>query len=349
MKRLLVVLALMLALPRAARAQTSAELLANGVRAVQNLEYDTAATLLRTALARVGADPLPDTARTRALMFLGATEFFRERRDSAVAAFSRLLALDPRYRPDQLVFPPEVSSLFQEVRSGLRAVAAVLPPVTELASPGDRLAVRLYATSLHDITVTIAPAGLRTAQARTLYSGAIGDSLQVLWDGRDVAGALPDSASFVLRVSSANTGGRPARVIEIPLEVRAARADTLPWPAPPADSLLRPERTSASGGSRALLKGAAVALAAVALPSIVASGSTPSSGRFAVAAAGGLAGILGFRAGRRPQPLPENIAANQAVRLAWQRQLDGVKADNAARLRNARAVIRAGRARTVSP
>ena len=44
------------------------------------------------------------------------------------AAFERLLFLDPRYRPDQLVFPPEVSSLFEEVRLRTRAVAVSVPP-----------------------------------------------------------------------------------------------------------------------------------------------------------------------------------------------------------------------------
>ena len=349
MRRLACLLALALLAPRQARAQSSAELLAGGVRAVQNLEYDSAAVMLRTALARGGADPLPDTARARALMFLGATEFFRERRDSAVAAFSRLLALDPRYRPDQLLFPPEVSSLYQEVRAGTRAVAAVVAPLTELATPGDRLAVSLYATSLHEITVTVAPAGLRTAQPRTLYTGAIGDSLQVLWDGRDASGSVPDSGAFALRVTSAGTGGRPARVIEVPLELRAMRADTLPWPAPPADSLLRPEHTSAGGAPRALAGGLLAALAVVALPSVISSGASPSSGRFAVAAASGIAGFLGFRARRRPQPLPDNIAANAALRAAWQRQADAVRDDNAARRRAARTVIRAGRPRVVGP
>jgi hypothetical protein len=304
--------------------------------------------LLRAALARVGADPLPDSSRARALMFLGATEFYRERRDSAVAAFGRLLALNPRYRPDQLVFPPEVSSLYQEVRAGTRAVAVAVPPLTELTTTGDRLAVRLYATSLHEITATIAPSGLRTAQPRTLYAGAIGDSLQILWDGHDVGGVAADSGSFVLRVASLGTGGRVVRTVEVPLEVRTIRRDTLPWPLIP-DSLLRPEHTAAGGAPRALAGGLLTAVAVVVLPSVISSDSKPSGGRFAVAAASGIAGILGFSARRHMQPIPENIAANQAVRLAWQRRIDAVRDENAGRTGAPRTIIRAGPARTVSP
>jgi hypothetical protein len=335
----LIVLVLAAAAAGTARAQASADLLERGVRAVQNLEYDSAAVLLRAALARVGADPLPDSARARALMFLGATEFYRERRDSAVAAFTRLLAHDPRYRPDQLVFPPEVSSLYQEVRSGTRAV---VPPVSELRGTGDRLAVRLYATSLHDIRVTVARSGLRAPQVRTLYTGPIGDSLEILWDGRDATIPAPDSGSFVLRVVSQGPAGRAVRAIEIPLDLRTIRADTLPWSGAIPDSLLRPEHTSAGGASRALAGGLLSAAAVVIMPSIISSGSKPTGGRFAVAAATGIAGFVGFSLRRHPLPIPGNMAANQAARLAWQRTIEQVKAENATRVGATRMVIRAG-------
>lgn len=158
----------------AARAQTAPELLTRGTSAVQNLDYDSAAIFLRGALSKTGGDALPDSQRSRALMFLGATEFFRDHHDSATAVFTRLLVFNPRYRPDDLIFPPEVSSLFQDVRSGLRVVAARVPPVTTISGPGDRLAIKLYATSFHEITANVTR-GPRTV--RNLYRGAIGDSL----------------------------------------------------------------------------------------------------------------------------------------------------------------------------
>ncbi len=350
MRRSATLLALVaaLAVPRAARAQSGTVLLERGMRAARDLEYDSAAVMLRAALGRTGTDALPDTSRGRALMFLGATEFFRDHRDSATAIFGRILVLDPRYRPDQLVFPPEISSLFQDVRAGTRAVGAAVPPMTEIAGPADRLAVRLYATSLHEIAATIVRPGTAGGRVRTLYTGAIGDSLEVLWDGRDSAGAVADTGGYLLRVASRGPTGRVVRILEVPLDVRVSRRDTLPWPPPMSDSLMLPEHAPGGGAPRALAGGLLAAAATVILPSIVSGGSQATSARYAVAAATGVAGIIGFRVSRRPQPIPANITANQTLRASWQRRLDTVRAENVARRRETRLVVRSGAARSAA-
>ena len=331
------------------RAQSSAQLLDRGVRAVQDLDYDTAAVVLRAALARTGADPLPDTARARALMYLGATEFFRDHRDSASAIFRRLLALDPRYRPDQLVFPPEVSSLFQDIRAGTRFVAVRVPATSQLEGPGGRLAMRLYATSLHEIVATITRPGLRGVSVRSLYAGSIGDSLELLWDARDSSGTVVDSGAYAIHIVSRGSGGRPDRLVEIPLTVRPVRPDTQPWPAPIADSLLLPEHGGPGHPGRALAGGFLAAAAVVMLPSLIDNGHTGSGARFGVAAASSLAGIVGFMRGRHADPIPANIAANQQLRAAWQQRADRVRDDNAARRGNVRIVVTAGAARVLIP
>lgn len=328
------------------RAQTASELLGRGTAAVQNLDYDSAAILLRGALARSGADALPDSSRSRAMMFLGATEFFRDHRDSAAAVFTRLLVLNPRYRPDDLIFPPEVSSLFQDVRSGLHAVAARVAPLTTISGPGDRLAVKLYATSLHEITAVLTRGG---RPVRTLYRGGIGDSLEVLWDGRDSTGSAADSGAYLLRVSSRDPAGRVSRVLEVPLDVRITRRDTLLWPPPMSDSLLLPEHRAGGGAGRALVIGLGAAAAAAALPAVIASGESGTGARFAVVVASGAAGILGFRSHRQLQPIPENIASNQALRRSWQRRMDTVRAENQSRRTETRMEIRAGAPREGRP
>src|SRR6185295_18013274 len=132
------------------------------------------------------------------------------------------------------------------------------------------------------------------------------------------------------------------------LDLRTTHRDTLPWPLVP-DSLLRPERTSAGGAPRALAGGLLAAAAVIVLPSLISGDSHASGGRFAVAVATGAAGIVGFSARRHAQPIPANIAANQGVRLAWQRRVDDVREENANRTRAPRTVIRAGPARTVTP
>ena len=348
MKRAAVILALVAlagAPPRAARAQAPAELLGRGLRAYQDVDYDSAAAVLRAALAQPGPPALSAADRVRALAYLGATELFRERRDSAAAAFGRLLLVDPRYRPDELVFPPEVSNLFQEVRLTTRAVAVTAPPLSEIRAAGDRLIVWLYATSNHRIEVAVLRAN--GVLLRNLYSGATGDSLQVLWDGRTATGMPAESGLYVLRVDSRGSGGRVVRSVGLPLDLAQSRGDTVPLPPPPAEALMRPEHAPGGSGVRALATGLAAAAVVVVLPSLVSGGSGGMGERFAVAGALGVAGVVGFQVRRRPQQIPANIAANQALRLSWQRQADAIRAENAARRQEVRLVVRAGAPRAV--
>ena len=348
MKRAAVILALVAlagAPPRAARAQAPAELLGRGLRAYQDVDYDSAAAVLRAALAQPGPPALSAADRVRALAYLGATELFRERRDSAAAAFGRLLLVDPRYRPDELVFPPEVSNLFQEVRLTTRAVAVTAPPLSEIRAAGDRLIVWLYATSNHRIEVAVLRAN--GVLLRNLYSGATGDSLQVLWDGRTATGMPAESGLYVLRVDSRGSGGRVVRSVGLPLDLAQSRGDTVPLPPPPAEALMRPEHAPGGSGVRALATGLAAAAVVVVLPSLVSGGSGGMGERFAVAGALDVAGVVGFQVRRRPQQIPANIAANQALRLSWQRQADAIRAENAARRQEVRLVVRAGAPRAV--
>ena len=323
----------------AARAQSPAEQLAHGIRAYRDLDYDSAATLLRAALALPGPPALTDAERARGLVHLGATEFFREQRDSAAAAFERLLFLDPRYRPDQLVFPPEVSSLFEEVRLRTRAVAVSVPPLSRIDAAGDRVVAWLYASSYHQIDVAVLRAN--GVLVRSVYTGGAGDSLQLLWDGRSDAGLPVEGGLYQLRVDSRGNDGRIVRSLEVSLDVERVRVDTLPLP-PPPDPLLRPERAAGGTGMRALVTGLVGAVAVVALPTLVTGASAGMTERLAVAGAFGTAGLAAFQSQRRSQPIPENIAANRAVRLAWQQQADGVRAANAAKRQEVHLVVSAG-------
>jgi len=325
---------------RPALAQTPAEQLARGVRSYQNLDFDNAAATLRAALARTGPAALSDTEQARGLVYLGATELYRGRRDSAAAAFGRLLFRDPRYRVDQLLFPPEVTGLFQQVRITTRAAAVVATPLTQLRRAGDHLVVWVYTASSQPVNVAVLRAN--GVPLRSLYQGEVADSLQISWDGRAADGSLADSGRYLLRVDSRGDDGRVVRSVGLRLDVMQVRRDTLPLPLPLADSLLSPEFRPGSSGRRGLMTGLAAATAVVVLPSVLASKAGGMSERFVVALALGTAGLYGFQVQRRPQPIPENIAANQALRLAWQRQADSVSAENAARRRNIGLTIRAG-------
>jgi hypothetical protein len=329
------------AAPAALRAQAAGELLAQGLRAYQSLEYDAAAGLLRRSLALTGADPLADGERARALMYLGATEIFRSRRDSALTAFRRLVLLDPRFRSDQLVFPPEVTNTFDLVR---RAVPAVSVVATDAEIRlGDALyPVQLYASAFHDIQAVVLAEDGRLV--RQLYIGPIADSLVVRWDGLDSAGTGPALGRFQLVVVSRNPRGQPLRRVQVALETSGRVPDSLPHPRPPAGSLLRPERRPPGPAWRALLGGVVAGGAAALLPAVITGdGSNGTGARFVVAGTLGLTGVIGFLAQRPGQALPANAAANRAARDAWQRQVAATVEENARRAADVSLRITPGR------
>ena len=317
----------------------SGELLKRGVQAYQALEYDAAAALLEQSLGRDSASGLADSLRARALTYLAATELFRGQRDSAVGAFRQLVLLNPRYRPDELIFPPQVTNLFQEVRRATRAIAVAVPPVTELRTRVERFTARVLASSLADVAVTLAQED--GTPVRELYKGPVADSVVVTWDGLTAAGAPADNGRYLLRVTPRTLTADGPRARQVLLEVKQERPDTLAWPPPLTTPPLLPERTSSGPAFRSLAAGLVAGAAAVALPSIMAQGKDATGARFAVGAAVGVAGFVGFFA-HKPRPLAANVRANASQRDAWKKKLDAVKAENATRLRTVRLVVRAG-------
>lgn len=327
-----------------ARAQQAADRLAPAIAAYNDLDYAAAASQLRAAIALTGAQRLSDADRARALMYLGATEHFRGIRPSAVDAFRTLLILDPRFRPDQVIFPPEVVALFQETRIGVRAVAVVIAPSSEIVVPTDRLPIRLYASSLHDIRVRVTTS--LGAPERVLYEGVIGDSLVVSWDGRDAGGRVAAASRYLLRITSRNPNGANEREVQVPLEVEPVPVDTLPWPGPVPASELRPESIVRANGVQQFVTGLLGAAVAVGLPTLVGA-SEASSTRFAVGGAIGLSGVIGLATAARPRPIPENIAYNTTLRAARAAEVQRVQNENAQRRALTRVRVRAERAVTV--
>ena len=306
----------MLAVTTPALAQDASGLVARAVNAYEGLELDAAAGMLRRALTPPLADSLTAAEHARALSYLGAIELLRERHDSAVAVFRRLVLFDPRYRADTFVFPPEVTRLFDDVRLRTKVVAIRVPDDTVIPLQQGWLTVRLFPSSPHDVTVAIAREDGRPLRA--LYVGPLGDSLNVRWDGRDSSGALAPRGRLWLTVAS-RAGGAPARLVQLPLDLDVA-LDTMPHPAPPASGLL-PEPATRRTRVRSLAGGLLIGVAAVSLPQIVAPGERSSGTRLAVGGALALSGLIGYVA---------------------QRRTDAIIAENARRRRGTSFHIRAG-------
>src|SRR5712691_2801464 len=202
-----VALALLVAAPLRAQTGSASEVMSGAVRAYRDLDFDGAARLLRRVLTPPLANGLDDAERTRALTYLGAAEHYRQRRDSAIAVFYRLVLLAPRHRPDTLIFPPEVTRLYDEVRSRTTVVAVRVPADTEFSVEG-RLVAWLYPSTPHQVTVAISREDGRPLA--TVFAGPIGDSLDVRWNGRDSTGALVTGDRLWLTVAS-GAAGQPGR------------------------------------------------------------------------------------------------------------------------------------------
>lgn len=328
------------ATPGNAAAQSGDSLIVTGMRAYKNLEFDVATVLLRRGVVQLTAAKAPVAQRAQGLVYLGAAELFRGRRDSAVAVFRRLVLLDPRYRPDRLVFPPEVTGVFDAVRLRTKTVAIVVPRDTEIPVQDGAFRAWLVASSFQTVNVTLLYEN--GTSFRPLYFGPIGDSLEVQWDGRDAAGQPVPVDRLLLRVASRAPTGELASLVQLPLDLKINRPDTLPWPDALANSELRPERAASGPATRALLGGLLLSAAVVSLPAAVGSHDTPSGPRVAVASAVGVATALGYLLHRSGRPLPANIRANDAVREEWKARVAAVRAENARRLADVRLRVHAG-------
>src|SRR5919108_753813 len=78
-------------------AQAAGSPFADGIRAYQNLDFDQAAALLRRDLARSSGVPVGE--RAQGLIYLGAADLFRGRRDSAGGGFRRPAGTRPPSPP----------------------------------------------------------------------------------------------------------------------------------------------------------------------------------------------------------------------------------------------------------
>ena len=339
MPRTLAILAVVLTAGSQLAAQSAIDLLQQGVRAYQRLEYDAAVALLRESLSRRMAGVLADSQRARALSYLAATQLFQQQRDSAAAAFRELVRLDPRYRPDELIFPPQVTNLFDEVRRATKVLTVQVPPATELHPRLEWFTARLVTTSLQTVTATLARDD--GTPVRTVYDGPVADSLLVKWDGLTTGGDLPEEGRYILRVTPRPETADGPRPLQVTLDITQVTPDTLSWPAPPTAPPLLPERTSATPALGSLGAAALAGGAVVALPALFGRNADATGARFAVAAAVSVAGIVGFFA-HQPRPIEDNIRKNAPARADWQRRVEAVKAENAKRRGSARLVIRAG-------
>lgn len=319
-------------------AQSLANLLDSGIRAYQNLEFPLAERVLaRTATEATAADSTSLAQQAR--MYLGATEIFLKNSDSAFATFRRMVLADPRYEADELVFPPQVTSVFDSARSVTPAVSLGVPTDTVLTGTSPALSITVYPSTLHRVVLTVMDAS--GAHPVVLLSGLVADSAVEHWT---VPPPAPGGTRFRIVAQSMDLNGGVLRSVTVPIRVAPNPPDTLALPAAPADSLFLPEHAHDDLGVTSLAAGIGVGAALAVLAPAVAPGGHLTPARFAVAGTVGIAGIIGFFTHKPGRTLDANVAANRAIRQAWTAHRDSVAAVNLRRRRAAGVVVRAGAA-----
>lgn len=311
------VLAALLGLPSLpAAAQSPDRILEQGVQAYRELEMESAGWLLRQALA---SNRLDDPQQKTALSYLGAAELYRDRRDSALAAYVQLVRMDPRGELDGLLFGPDVQAVFEEARA--RSPMADVSASRTAFAPGARgLPVRISVNTPHVVVVTAEV--VSGAVFDTVFRGRVREQTTVYWDAAGVPGARPPVGGFVLGIGSLDGRGRLSHRVVLPVHVSRSPEHALAVPQPPR---MLPERQPWGPGLTRLGLGAAAATVAYLVTPLFTDAAAP---QLALTAVFGAAGVIGFWEKRPGQPLPDNVLANEVARRQWNARAAGVQAEN---------------------
>jgi hypothetical protein len=317
-------------MPSAVAAQSASVLVARGVEAYRNLDYEPAASLFRRALGISGQGALPAEQRAVAWTYLGAAEIFLQRSDSAATAFRSALIASPRHQPDRLIFPPEVTEVFDRVRRDSYIVRAYAARDTTILLRQERFVARLLASTPHDVVAELVASGGQTV--RRLYEGPIRDSLDVVWDGLDSASNPLSGGPLDLRVTSRGAAGEN-RSVQLRLAMQRLSEDSLTHPVRPVPAT-QTEYTSSFPALASLGGGIIAGALAIALPEVISQNYDGGSARFVVGGTLSLAGLFGFLAKRNDEIT--TASTNSSAIAAWERERIRIAAENQRRRQSAR-------------
>ncbi len=359
MKRALLVLALVaLATAPRALAQGDAGTLIAAARAqLDQFSPDSASALLERALAP--GSGATSAQRVRAYVLYGIAQLTTRNLTAARQAFRRALQLEPTERVDSLEFL-EPENLLREFNAERAAVApavvaapaaapltvtVALPADTSLAVADGLLPITPTPSRKASAVVTVAPAEALAAVvwADTVAAGATGS---LGWNLRGRDGALVAPGRYAVLVTAVDSAGGISQTIERVVVVSRAAADTQAMPAPLTAASFAPETLQVKRGSPAvLLLGAGLGAAAAFLPSALGrpelnSGLNGDATAYVVAGSVTVAGLVGFIAGHRTQPMPENARRNAQLRQQDAANRAAIAAANARARANAPVRVR---------
>jgi hypothetical protein len=317
------------------RAQVPAERLTAARTLVRIGEYDSATAILNPVFRDARTT---ETQRSRAFLFSAAALFMKENMalsSQARAMLQLSLQADSSVRVDDDLNTdvPGIREQFEAMRrelyppeAALRA-PAVAPLLVQPAMLGDT------ALPVTGGRFPIAPQPSRRARAfvaltRADAPGVVlwNDTLEadstgpLTWDLHVRDGTLVQPGRYALQVWAVDPAGERSPTVERTLEVSRIAADTQPLPPLLTPSAFEPETLRLKRASpTVLLVGAGLAATAALLPEVLArteltEGRDRDGTQLVIAGSVTLAGIVGFLAGHRVQPMPEAARRNAELR-----------------------------------
>lgn len=328
--------------PAAAQGNT-AETLRGAVRLYEDLQVERAVVLLRQVISPSSPYEVSRDQRIQAYKYLGAALAVLGQRDSAVVYLRAAVERDPFVDMDPQSFSAPERAALAQARSRTFAVAARPVAATALDPRTERLAFTVLATHAARLAVVVRGAGgdRTAADEATLLESDLDGLREVPWNAVLRDGRLAPPGRYVLLVAGVSTLSGLSDTTQVWFDVRHEREaleDTLP-PLGPADLL--PERHSTAVASRDLLRGVAMAGAALLGHLVVTDRQLGGGGGYAGAAAiaGTTAGVAAFLMRQRNRDIPANVVENIRRRDARAQHNAGVTQRNAERIGRTRIVV----------
>lgn len=313
---LIIVPFLIVASPRPLTAQRSpAETMQRAVILYEELQLERAIVLLRQVVSTSAAGQASPEQRTQAHKYLGAAYALLRQRDSALVHFATALDRDPFLDLDARTFTEGERRLFLESRRSVFAVGARAPADTVITPGSEQVSWTVVTTQPATVQASLRPAdGGADAALATLTTSANGEGLaDMRWNGLTASGAVVPAGRYTMSFVAKRVGGGVTDSASLAVDIRyqhASLEDSLP--ALRADELL-PERRPPSASRTQLAKGMGLAVAALAIPSLLGSKDLGTNSTHTAVMAGGsaAAGVAGFVLWGRSRIIATNVAANE--------------------------------------
>jgi len=332
---------LLAALVTRAAAQTRTDELIGQAETLYNqLQVERALPILRQVVSPAWPFEVTREQRVHAYVLMGAGLALTEARDSAVLYFRAAIERDPFVDLDPQRFTRVQIAAFTDARQLTFAVGARPVAPARIDPRTERFTFVVLTTHEGGLRVELQAGG--TVDPLVLFDGASTGLREVAWNGLLADGRLAPPGRYELTVAGQSRLGPGVDTERVYFELRhdvAPLEDTLPALRP--DELL-PEQRPRTAARGDLLRGLAVAAAALLIPQTVGNHRLDGSSAIlpgGVAAIATVTGVAVYTQHERHRTIAENVAANAQRRAERAAANAGVRQRNDARLAQAALVI----------